>query len=39
MSTMWLLAVPLGALAGLYLHLNAFYTYLLLYSDQVVKAV
>lgn len=39
MSTMWLLAVPLGAIAGLYLHLNAFYTYLCLYSDQVVKAV
>ncbi len=39
MSTMWLLAVPLGAIAGLYLHLNAFFTYLCLYSDQVVKAV
>lgn len=39
MSTMWLLAVPLGAIAGLYLHLNAFYTYLCLYSDQVAKAV
>lgn len=39
MSTMWVLAVPLGAIAGLYLHLNAFYTYLCLYSDQVAKAV
>lgn len=39
MTTMWLLAVPLGAIAGLLLHLNAFWTYLCLYSDQVVKAV
>lgn len=39
MTTMWLLAVPLGAFAGLTLHLNAFWTYLCLYSDQVVKAV
>ena len=38
MSTMWLLAVPLGALGGLILHLPAFYTYLLLYCDQIVKA-
>ena len=39
MSTMWLLAVPLGAVAGLYFHLNAFWTYLCLYSDQMAKAV
>lgn len=39
MSTMWLIAVPLGALAGLVLHLPAFYTYLFLYSDQIIKAV
>lgn len=39
MSTMWLLAVPLGALGGLVLHLPAFYTYLLLYCDQIVKAI
>lgn len=39
MSTMWLLAVPLGAVAGLVLHLPAFYIYLCLYSDQAVKAI
>lgn len=39
MTTMWCLAVPLGALAGLALHLPAFWIYLCLYSDQVVKAV
>ena len=39
MSTMWLLAVPLGAVAGLILHLPAFWIYLCLYSDQAVKAV
>lgn len=38
MSTMWLFAIPLGALAGLVLHLPAFYTYLFLYSDQIIKA-
>lgn len=39
MSTMWLIAVPLGALGGLVFHLPAFYTYLFLYSDQIIKAV
>lgn len=39
MSTMWLIAVPLGALGGLVLDLPAFYTYLFLYSDQIIKAV
>ena len=39
MSTMWLLAVPLGALGGLVLHLPPFFTYQLLYSDQIIKAV
>lgn len=38
MTTMWLFAVPLGILAGLVLHLPSFYTYLFLYSDQIVKA-
>ncbi len=37
-TTMWLFAVPLGSLAGLVLHLPAFYTYLFLYSDQIIKA-
>lgn len=39
MSTMWLLAVPLGALGGLVFHLPPFFTYQLLYSDQIIKAV
>ncbi len=39
MTTMWLLAIPLGALAALVLHLPAFWIYLCLYSDQVVKAI
>lgn len=39
MSTMWLIAVPLGALAGLVLHLSTFYTYLFLHADQIIKAV
>ena len=39
MSTMWLIAVPLGALGGLVFHLPPFYTYLFLYSDQIIKAV
>lgn len=39
MSTMWLIAVPLGALAGLVLHLPTFYTYLFLHFDQIIKAV
>lgn len=38
MSTMWLVAVPLGALAGLALKLPPFFTYLFLYSDQILKA-
>lgn len=39
MSAMWLIAVPLGAIAGLWLRLPAFWVYLCLYSDQIVKAV
>lgn len=39
MSTMWLVAVPLGAIAGLWLCLPAFWVYLCLYADQVIKAV
>lgn len=38
MSTMWLLAVPLGALAGLVLHLPVFWIYIFLHMDQIVKA-
>lgn len=38
MTAMWLFAVPLGALAGLVWHLPAFYTYLFLHLDQIIKA-
>lgn len=39
MSAMWLVAVPLGVLGGLVFRLPAFYTYLFLYSDQIIKVV
>lgn len=39
MSTMWLIAVPLGALSGLVLHLPTFYTYIFLHADQIIKAI
>lgn len=39
MSTMWLVAVPLGAIAGIVLHLPAFWIYIFLHFDQVIKAV
>lgn len=39
MTTMWLLAIPLGAVAGLVWELPAFWIYLCMYSDQVVKAI
>lgn len=39
LSTMWLLAIPIGALAGLVLHLSAFWIYLALHLDQIVKAI
>lgn len=38
MTTMWLAAVPLGALAGLVLHLPAFWIYIFLHMDQIIKA-
>lgn len=38
-STMWLIAIPLGALAGLVFHLPTFWTYIFLYSDQMIKAI
>ena len=37
--TMWCFAIPLGALAGLVLHLPAFWVFLLLRIDQIIKAV
>ena len=36
---LWVLSIPLGALAGLVWHLNAFWVYFLLKADQVVKAI
>ena len=36
---MWCFAIPLGALAGLVLHLPAFWVFLLLHIDQIIKAV
>ncbi len=37
--TMWCVAIPLGGLAGLVFHLPAFWVFVFLYSDQVLKAV
>lgn len=39
MTTMWLLAVPLGALAALVLKLPSFWIYIFLHFDQIVKAI
>lgn len=39
MCTMWLVAVPLGALAGLVFHLEAFWIYIFLHADQIIKAI
>ena len=36
---LWILSIPLGALAGLVWHLDAFWIYFFLKVDQVVKAV
>lgn len=38
-SMMWVIAIPLGAVAGLVLHLPSFWIYVCLYADQVIKAV
>lgn len=35
---LWIIALPLGYLAGFYLHLSPFYIYLFLKSDQIIKA-
>lgn len=39
LSTMWLIAIPLGALAGLVWHLPAFWIYMCLHADQIIKAI
>ena len=36
---LWAIALPLGIIAGFVLHLNAFWIYICLKSDQIVKAV
>ena len=36
---LWILSVPLGALAGLVWHLDAFWIYFFLKIDQIVKSV
>ncbi len=38
-SMMWLIAIPLGAAAGLWLNLPTFWIYICLYADQIIKAV
>lgn len=38
-STMWLLAIPLGYVAGILLDVEPFWVSICLYSDQIVKAV
>lgn len=39
MSTMWLIAIPLGAFAGLVLDIPPFWVFICLHADQIVKAV
>ena len=34
---LWILAIPMGIIAGFYLHLSAFWIYVSLKSDQIVK--
>lgn len=36
---LWIVSVPLGALAGLHWHLDVFWIYVFLKLDQVIKAV
>lgn len=38
-SMMWLISLPLGALAGLVLHWPAFWVFACLNADQIVKAI
>ena len=38
-TTMWLVAIPLGALAALVLELSPFWVFIFLHSDQIVLAV
>lgn len=36
---LWVVSIPLGALAGLYWHMDAFWIYVYLKIDQIIKAV
>lgn len=36
---LWVVSIPFGALAGLYWHLDAFWIYIFLKLDQIIKAV
>ena len=36
---LWAVSIPLGIVAGLYLHLPAFWIYVALKFDQIIKAV
>lgn len=36
---LWIVSIPLGALAGLKWHLSSFWIYTLLKIDQVIKAI
>lgn len=36
---LWIVSIPLGIVAGLYLHLPAFWVYIALKFDQIIKAV
>lgn len=38
-STMWLVAIPLGALAGWIWDIPAFWVYICLHADQIIKAI
>lgn len=38
-STMWLVAIPLGALAGWVWDIPAFWVYICLHADQIIKAI
>lgn len=35
---LWVVSIPLGALAGLYYHLDSFWIYIFLKIDQIIKA-
>lgn len=36
---LWVLSIPAGIIAGFYLHLSAFWIYVLLKSDQIAKTI